>query len=132
MFKAKTCALLIAAATLLTACAPQTAPAPDTSASASPAPTIIDLAPAKDTPKPNEAQAKKLVADLGKAEPSLNTPFSAVRAGKVCEGILEGKSDAETKAEAKTVFEDGAGIPLSDPQITEIVKIIKSNGFCKK
>jgi hypothetical protein len=130
MLKAKTCAVLLSVAALLTACAPQAEPTP--SASPSSPPAVIDLAPAKDTPTPDAAQAKKLVADLGKVSPALDKPFSAVRAGKVCEGILGGKTDEQLKADTKTVFEDGSGIPLSDAQITDVVKIIKTNSFCKK
>lgn len=126
-------ALTIAALTL-TGCsggssepaAPTTTPAPVT------VPTEAMTMPKKDTPKPDAAQSKKLLADLGKVSPELGKPVSAEKSRVVCEDILAGKSEDEVLKRIHVVFDGDASAPLSEPQATDVLKFIKDSGYCKK
>lgn len=85
-----------------------------------------------DVPKPNAEQAKILVDSFAFIHNELYTAASIERSRTVCDGILGGETEPQLLERTRNVFGNSVSAPLSDPQIADILKVIKGNGYCAK
>lgn len=83
-------------------------------------------------PKPNAEQAKTMSEYFGFIHTELYTAASLERSRRVCEGILAGDDDAKLLELTHSVYDGTISTPLSEPQIADILKVIKTNGYCVK
>lgn len=82
-------------------------------------------------PKPTPAQAASLKAEFARIKPALNTSIAVSAAQRQCSGILEEWPDAKQLATTKITFSAKGSKPVTDTEATRILKVIKTNGFCK-
>lgn len=110
---------LFAAAALVLAmagCATQATPAPATSTAA-------------ETPTPDEAQRQDLLLQMGPLAPQEEQERIIDKARYVCGGILRGDAD-EVSLKLATIHFGRTSDPVTPDEASQILAIIKANGFC--
>ncbi|MBB2997684.1 hypothetical protein [Paeniglutamicibacter cryotolerans] len=113
-----------------TACGGNTGPAaaPTTSAS-----TVGEVAAAagQGIPKPTAEQEAKLLAAVEKINPAFINRKTVDNARNQCSSILGDSPEANLVRSVKTRFE-GLGVEsVSDAEAKQLLKAIRTNGFCK-
>lgn len=122
-------ALTVLTGLLLSGCAGAPSPTP----SDIPGPNPAATKPAVSTPRPDAAQQTKLIAELRKIDPALETSRTVDNARQQCRVILRGEPEATQITFAKRIFRNANMSPgsSSDDTAQKIIAVIKSNGFCK-
>lgn len=88
--------------------------------------------PALTVAKPTEAQQTALMADLAKVKPELAGPEAFIGARLACRSILAGDTEGLQVAKTRNRFSKAAGEAVSEADAKRVLKIVKTNGFCKK
>lgn len=129
MIKKTMCIALLASLAALTACT-SSDPEGERPEPVVTAPSDAPYMPEEDTPTADAAQSQAIISSLANVHPDLNHPSSVERARFVCEDIIAGKREPELLAKSKSTFEGATG-ELSEPQVVDILQVIKDSGFCK-
>lgn len=82
-------------------------------------------------PKPTAAQEASLKTELAKINPAINAQMAVSGAQQQCSGILEGWPEAKHLATTKMMFSTKKSKPIAEAEAKRIIKVIKTNGFCK-